>query len=125
VGGSLFVNKNMLTSLFGCAKSVGADFTCERNRLTSLEFSPSDVGGEFVCRWNQLSSLEFCPTTIGYGISFANNNFTDEFNSMFIGLSFEERNIFLKYQSYFDIWTPIFNTENMQGLIADIKDGLK
>ena len=145
VGGDFFCNSNQLTSLIGCPDKVGGDFYCGYNQLTSLEHCPTEIGGEFNCSGNKLTSLKWCPskvggefdcgnnkltslegchTTIGGKFYLDNNRFTKDFDDSFERLSEYERSIFAKYHSYYDIWTPEFNIDAMNDLIAEIKDGL-
>jgi hypothetical protein len=35
-----------------------------------------------------------------------------------------DQNIFIKYQSYYGIWTPELDEQAMDDLITEIKDGL-
>jgi hypothetical protein len=124
IDGDFFVFGNKLTSLKHCPTEIGGEFNCSGNKLTSLKWCPSKVGGEFDCGYNELSSLEGCSTTIGGKFYLHNNRFTKVFDDSFERLSEYERSIFAKYHSYYDIWTPEFNIDAMNDLIAEIKDGL-
>jgi hypothetical protein len=144
VGGDFFCNSNQLTSLIGCPDKVGGDFYCNGNKLTSLEacptvggsflcytneltsleHSPSEVGGRFYCSNNKLTSLEGCPT-VGGDFNCNDNKFPDTFYYSFMDLSHYDQLIFIKYQHYFNVWTPDFNIDGMNELIGEIKDGLK
>jgi hypothetical protein len=147
VGDMFDCRDNYLTSLEGCPKEVGGYFLCENNDLTSLKGCPNKVGGTFKCTINKITSLEYLPTEFNDGMCwFIDGNnlptvFTDLIISNFyIGdeddvLSFEDDDenflfnegffIFLKYQHYFDVWTPKFSIDNMKTLLDEIKDGLK
>jgi hypothetical protein len=92
--------------------------------LTTLEGCPKEVG-DFLCKNNQLTSLEFCPTEIGGDFSCRDNKFPKDFDDSFKRLSYYERYIFAKYQSYYDVWTPEFNIDGFNELVAEIRDGLE
>jgi hypothetical protein len=135
VSGDFICSYNSLTSLSGCPNIVGGSFYCQGNELKSLEFSPTKIGGNFNCYENKLSSLEFSPTEVNGDIRFVySNNFTLYFTDIFGNndifgatgvLSRNEMKIFFKYHHYYDVWTPEFNIDGMNELIAEIKDGLK
>jgi hypothetical protein len=134
---------NGLTTLIGCPVSVSGSFACSQNSLSSLEYCPNEVGNDFKCSHNILSTLEYCPKKIGGNLECHNNwkltslkGCPDEVggyvNCVFTkipneyhALENDEKKIFIGYQHYYDIWTPEFSEENMNGLIAEIKDGLK
>jgi hypothetical protein len=146
VGGDFKCAENNLTSLEHCPKEVGGNFNCNFNSLTSLKGCPTTIGGDFDCYRNKLSSFEYCPTDIqGGNFDFDENplpnQFREEYGFLFgiinhndddeddedvsIERLTDEQQIFLKYQSYFNVWTPGFNMEGMKDLIAEIKDGLR
>jgi hypothetical protein len=117
-----------LTSLEGCPYKVGEDFTCVNNRLTSLEGCITTVVGDFMCGRNQLTSLESFPITLGGNLYCNSNKLPSEIKDIFYKddtLSREDQRIFLKYQAYYDIWTPEFNIDGFNDLIAEIRDGLR
>jgi hypothetical protein len=111
---------NHLDSLEGGPKEVGGDFLCSENILTSLEYSPNKVGGDFVCKFNRLTSLEHCPVEVGGDLKCMHNYLPKEI----MGLDKLELGVFIKYQSYYDVWTPDLNMDGMNELVAEIKDGL-
>jgi hypothetical protein len=37
----------------------------------------------------------------------------------------EKHMTFVKYQSYYDVWLPMFNIDGFNELVAEINDGLK
>jgi hypothetical protein len=144
VSGDFDCSYTYLTSLKGCPKKIGGHFYCNVNKLSSLEHSPSVVGGCFICNNNKLTSLEHCPTKIGENFGCGGNKLTslEHFPTEVGGtlywmgnelpisfgvvseLTQDEQNTFMKYQSYYDIWTPMLNIDGMTDLIAEIKDGL-
>jgi hypothetical protein len=143
VGGDFSCVVNYLTSFEYCPSKVGGDFNCEYNEITSLKHCPTDVGGTFNCCNNSLTSLEYAPKRIGGNFFCTDNKFDVVFFKAFIELYTDayldfdadehvdfaddcsgDIRTFLKYHSYYDVWTPAFNKENMKGLIDDIKDGL-
>jgi hypothetical protein len=125
IGGDFLCRNNQLTSLEGCPKYVGGGFRCDENKLTSLEFCPTEIGRYFNCSVNQLTSLEFCPTEIGGDFSCSVNRFPEDFDDSFDRLSYYEQYILVKYQSYYDVWTPEFNIDGFNELVAEIRDGLR
>jgi hypothetical protein len=145
VNGDFDCSYSYMNSLKGCPKEVGGDFRCNVNRLTSLEYCPSVVGGSFFCNNNQLTSLEYCPSKISGHFGCSGNKITSfEYFPKEVGdtlawygqslpesfqvvseLPKDEQQIFMKYQSYYYVWTPKFNEEGMNELIAEIKDGLR
>jgi hypothetical protein len=128
VGGDFWCNNNKLTSLIGSPVTVGGNFKCDENILTSLEGCPSEFGGNFICTNNQINTLEFCPKVIGGRFVCYRNRLPDYFTELFRNeniLTWEEQAVLLKYQNYYDVWTPEFNIDGMNELIAEIKDGLK
>jgi hypothetical protein len=149
VGGDFYCTNNRLTSLEGCPITVGGGFYCDGNKLDSLEFCPIVVGGNFDCSYNELislvgcpvsvggifwcinnrlTSLEHCPNEIGDFLDCKNNKLSEEVYSLFSNnsvLSREDQCIFIKYQHYFVVWTPEFDIDAFNDLIAEIKDGLE
>jgi hypothetical protein len=123
--GDFWCTNNKLTSLEGCPTEIGGDFLCRNNQLTSLEGCTQSIGGYFNCSVNQLTSLEFCPTEIGGDFSCSVNRFPKDFDDSFERLSYYEQYILFKYQSYYDVWTPEFNIDGFNELVAEIRDGLR
>jgi hypothetical protein len=145
VGGYFYCSSNKLTSLEGspnmvgkqfdcsdnklkspehCPKKIGGTFNCGDNKLTTLKGSPVEVGGHFYCNDNKLKSLAYLDTKYGGNFYYGGNNLPGAYDEVY-NLSHDEQMIFIKYQSYFEVWTPEINEENMKDLIAEIKDGLK
>jgi hypothetical protein len=129
VGGYFMCGHNQLTSLVGCPNTVGGYFMCNNNQLTSLLGCPNEVDDYVNCNFNPFTTLEFCPTVVGgrffCGTTQLPNEYINLFNYSAKVLTLVEQPIFLKYQSYYDVWTPEFNLEGMNELVAEIKDGLK
>jgi hypothetical protein len=147
VSGYFNCSTNKLSSLKGCPNEVGGSFTCSYNReLTTLEYCPEIVGGElacdncsitslegctkevgrsFLCYNNMLTSLEYAPTTIGSGLQWFGNKFSLHVLDILKPLPLDEQITFLKYQAYYDIWTPNFNKTNAMVFIDEIRDGLR
>jgi hypothetical protein len=134
VTGFFVCHHNRLTSLENAPIEVGGSFTCCNNELTSLKGCPQIVGkntnpiidrGSFDCANNKLTSLEYCPTEVGGEFRCANNDLPQEFYVIYNALTSDEVKVLLKYQHYYDVWTPNFNEANMTGLVSDIKDGLR
>jgi hypothetical protein len=154
VRGDFNCTANAITSLVGCPTNVGGSFYCQDNNITSLEGCPTEVGGCFHCHYNELTSLVHFPSTVGASFSFGENKLPDGFGKLFSRLNQDdgdddwstwvdiydtrydatydvylyisnEEKIFIKYQSYFGIWLPKFNEDNMEMLISEIKDGLE
>jgi hypothetical protein len=145
VGGHFDCSKNKLHTLLGCLEMVGGAFNCSDNKLKSLKYCPIKVNGVgLYCMSNSLTSLEYCPTEIDV-LNCGNNKITsleycsttltnlywyynplpDELIHHLNRLSIEHISIFLKYQSYYDVWTPELNVDSMNGLVDEIKDGLR
>ena len=61
-----------LTSLEGCPKEVGGQFTCEDNELVSLEGGPK-TAGSYNCEFNKLTSLKGAPEKVKYDFNCSNN----------------------------------------------------
>jgi hypothetical protein len=116
---------NLLTSLEFCPNQVGNFFDCSGNKLISLEGCPGKVGGDFDFSYNVLTSLVYCPVDIGGYFYYKNNKLPFEFTSHIIDFTSQEQQLLLKYQHYFDVWTPDFNKAGMNDLVAEIKDGLR
>jgi hypothetical protein len=147
VTGYFNCSTNKLTSLEGCPKEVGTGFTCSYNRelsslehcpekiggefacdncsITSLEGGPKEVGRSFLCYNNILTSLEYAPTAIGTGLEWFGNKFSLDVLEILKPLPVDDQKVFLKYQPYYDVWTPAFIKANAIGLADDIKDGLR
>lgn len=123
VTGDFNCDGNRLTSLEGCSR-VGGNFYCRSNQLTSLNGSPISVGGDFYCTNNELTSLEGCTSSIG-GDFFCGKNKLPSIVTSFCQGDKEPIDIFLKYQSHFDVWENGFNEEGFKELLAEIEDGLK
>jgi hypothetical protein len=115
---------NELTTLEHCPIKVIKDFNCEDNQITSLLGSPRVLSGYFRCDTNKLTSLEHAPREVGSYFSCDNNPLLAGFISPYGELKQNEQKLIYKYMNYYDVWTPVFNKENMQMLIDDIKDGL-
>lgn len=124
VGNHFLCGYNHLTSLEHCPKEMPNIFDCSKNKLTSLEHSPQTVGGYYNCVENIISSLKWCPTKIGGELYCNLNNFPNHFNFSYEILTSEQKETLIKYQHYYEVWSPEFSEENMQLLIGDIKDGL-
>jgi hypothetical protein len=125
VMGDVDLCNNMLNYLPITFHRVTGDFYCSFNRLTSLEGCPKEVGGDFSCSYNKLTSLEHCPTDIGGDISFHSNDLPIPMLRDNKIITSEEMVIFVKYQSYYEVWLPEFNIDGMNELIAEIRDGLR
>jgi hypothetical protein len=128
VGGDFHCGWNQITSLEGCPKVVGVDFNCRDNKLKSLKGCPIEVD-DFNCVNNKLTSLVYCPVEVrGEFWCYDNPGLPSVFLESLcprFGLTQEEQHIFLKYQSYYDVWTPEFNIDGFNELISEIKDGLR
>jgi hypothetical protein len=129
VDGDVGLTDHTFTSLPLRFGKVSGGFSCTHGSLTSLEGCPKKVGKTFDCSYNLLSSLEFCPSEIGeeffcYGGYWDLDDIYETFEKDEI-LTNEEKKIFVRYQSYYDVWTPGFNVEGFNELIAEIKDGLQ
>lgn len=147
VGGHFNAYRNNVTSLVGCPTKVGGYFDVHNNKLASLEGSPTKVGGDFNCNDNKLISLEGAPKEILGKLSFGDNKIkslightasitdfskysfrSNQLPHLFISamarLSDDNLTIFIKYQNYYDVWTPGLDIQAMNDLIAEINDGL-
>jgi hypothetical protein len=137
VGGNFYCEENQLTSLKYCPIVGGGHINCRDNYLTSLEHCTKECFNGFLCDNNELTSLEFCPTEVGDKFCIDDNDLTQGFWVLWdvlwngiddidveYGLVTDEQLIFLRYQHYYQVWTPEFSEENMQLLIDDIKEGL-
>jgi Leucine-rich repeat (LRR) protein len=144
VSGFFLCNGNKLTSLEGCPITVGKGFSCEHNFLKSLEGCPKEVGLFCHCSNNFLTTPMYSPKKT-HSLDLHHNmlisligltgNITDQlllhknnlpkiFTNAFYNLSVNDQNIFIKYQSYYGIWTPELDEQAMDDLITEIKDGL-
>lgn len=61
-----------LTSLEGCPKYVGGEFSCEDNELVSLEGGPK-YAGSYNCEFNKLTSLKGAPEKVKWDFICSNN----------------------------------------------------
>jgi hypothetical protein len=104
---------------------IEGNFLCFDNKLTTLMGAPKTVTGVVSFSNNNLKSLKYCPTVIGGLIWYINNYFPQIFKDTMASLSRAERKTFHNYQHYYDVWTPVFSEENMEGLVEDIKGGLQ
>jgi hypothetical protein len=140
--GSYHCYGNKLTSLIGCPIKVGGEFNCANNKLSTLRYCPNIVGGEFNCTNNIIRTLKFSPSRVGNNFNCTDNciqsftNFTTDLvgefffannplSRLFGDLNTDGLNAVLKYHSYYDVWTPELNDENLSNLLEDIKDGLR
>lgn len=124
VGGEYDCSENKLTSLVGCPQQITYSFSCNDNKIHTLEHCPIDIGEDFNCNENRISSLFKMPKRIG-GDFYISSNPMPEFIEIYNTLEWEERQILFKYQSHYDVWTPLFDKQAMLDLVADIKDGLE
>jgi hypothetical protein len=131
---------NILTSLEHCPTSVGG-FYCSQNELTTLEHCPTKVLGPFECNSNPLQTLMYFPKTIGGNYIITSDKYTDAthlfedmLNKAFGDIQYDDDDnpylcdeslIAYKYMNYFEVWTPGFNIDAMNDLVAEIKDGLQ
>jgi hypothetical protein len=125
VDGDVMLNGKSLTTLPLRFNKVNGNFACYGNELTSLTGCPKEVSASFYCFGNQLTSLDGFPQKIGGAIHWNNNLFPEEFLYIYYSLQIDHKKIFLKYQSYYDVWTPDFDWDNTHALIDDIKDGFE
>jgi hypothetical protein len=125
VDGGVFLQNNQLRHVPLKFGKVSGDFDCSGNVINTLLGCPNEVGGSFDCSDNKLSSLEHCPKVVGGSFYYNFNNYPEPLFDAFGIISGRKFKIFLLYQSYYDVWTPEFNEENMKYLIAEIKDGLE
>jgi hypothetical protein len=127
VGGKFDCRDNKLRSLEYCPIEIGGDFDCSVNSLTSLKHSPKKIFGELDCRGNKLSTLEHTTDNIGGDLRCERNNLPWQFNAFYngVGSDIETIRTFLRYQRYYDVWTPEFNVENFYVLVDEINDGLE
>lgn len=124
VGTRFSIHGNRITSLLGAPREVGTYIDCESNQLTSLEHCPTKVSYLY-CGSNNISSLCYCPTEILIDILYDDDKMPIQFNKEYQNLHDSDKRLFIRYQHYYDVWTPEFNLENMQLLLDDIKDGLR
>jgi hypothetical protein len=135
VTGSVNLSGGDFTSIPLKFNKVKGDFDCANNNLTSLEGCPKVVTGYFFCQNNKLTSLNYCPKKVGIIFDFNNNSLPNEYHDGFMTLGISpdsdeddvlttKHKLFLKYQPYYDIWTPEFNLKGMNDLLADIEEGL-
>jgi hypothetical protein len=140
VSGSFGTIDIKLTSLRGCPKYVGGDFACNNCSLTSLEYGPVEVGGNFNCGINLLISLEGCPTKVGgnfncymnslstldfvpsdvggiYDLDY--NAYPPDFHKELHRIDDDLVTVVIKYHTYYDVWSPEFNSANLAILIKD------
>jgi hypothetical protein len=53
------------TSLLGCPKFVGGDFSCSSTKLTTFQYAPLEVGGNFTFYGVDIKSLKYAPKVGG------------------------------------------------------------
>jgi hypothetical protein len=125
INGGFNIFGNEITSLLGCPSVIGGHFHCRSNILTSLEGIPKEVGG-FNCTHNKLTSLEFCPIDIKDRFECERNSLPQVMSDFFTynSSTMEEQKVFIKYQRYYGVWTPEFNIDGFNELVAQIRDGL-
>ncbi len=116
-------SKNELISLKGVPSEMN-QFKCSENQLTSLEYGPVSVADVFDISYNKLENFLHAPKNIGFECLMMDTGLPWEFDA-FRKLSPEQKNVFLKYQEYHDIWTPDLNQENLYDFIKEIRDGLR
>ena len=56
---------NNLTSLEGCPKWVGGDFSCHYNKLLDIDCGIQMVDGNFYCQNNKITTLKGSPKSVG------------------------------------------------------------
>lgn len=123
-GKDFYCQDNFLTSLEYCPKIVKGYFSCASNKLTTLEHSPTSNIDKFYCGQNQITTLEHCTTRVNIEFNCYTNNLPESFVDSFRILSNDEQLVFIKYMQDYEVWLPRFSEENVQLLIADIKEGL-
>jgi hypothetical protein len=150
VSDSFYCSSNKLTSLAHGPVTIGGIFDCRYNLLATLEHCPIKMGN-FDCTFNDLNTLYHFPNEVTserisfFDIDYCNtkydnkglNDFRKVLFENFIGEDYDndaddndpylsdEIRIVYKYMKYYDVWTPEFNIDGMNELIAEIKDGLK
>ena len=77
VSGFFYCGQNQLTSLKGCPREVGREFSCRNNQLTGLKGAPREVGGTFICSQNHLTSLQYSPREVGKDFNCSGNLLTN------------------------------------------------
>jgi hypothetical protein len=103
---------------------VTGDFICYYNALTSLDGCPTKVGGDFYCSYNQLETLQHCVKEVGGHFTCGGNDLIIIVSSILDTLSRKEMQLFLRYQNYYEVWSPSLNVCNMNELISDLKNNL-
>jgi hypothetical protein len=125
VGDSFYCSGNMLTSLEYCPKKIGKHFSCWGNNLKSLEHCPSEVGGAFDCSNNELTTLHNISINVGREFFINDTYLPEELVAVFTELTDLEMGLFIKYQAYYDVWTPELDLDGAKALVAELKDGLR
>ena len=77
VSGSVYLAGRGLTRFPFQFGRVGRNFWCERNWLTSLDGCPRTVGGGFWCSGNRLTSLDGCPREVGESFGCSTDGLVD------------------------------------------------
>ena len=65
VTGYFSCSYNNLTSLKGCPKWVGGDFSCHYNKLLDIDCDIQIVDGAFYCQNNRITTLKGSPKYVG------------------------------------------------------------
>lgn len=125
VTGKFNCAQNKLKTLKGSPREIGGYFRCGGNRLNDLVGGPHTVGGSYNCGYNKLTSLYGVASRIGGDFYCSDNENLRIFLHLFSRLDFPERKLFMRFNNYYDIWTPEFDKQAMLDLIEDIKDGLR
>lgn len=124
INGFFACSNNEITSLKNGPVTIGSAFFCDDNFLKNLEGAPEKIGREFVCTGNKLTTLMDMPVnSVDY--LFYGNPLPDYLLDTCARLNYEEVGVFIKYQNHYDVWTPEFNQEKFDELIAEIQDGLR
>lgn len=130
-------------------RHVSGDFDCSfLVNLTTLKGSPIEVGGTFNCASTSVQSLEYAPKSaeklvFDNTIKSLSTNCNCDFKLVHMlvrnsnpveGLpktilqNMAHMPIVFKYQNYYDVWNNndgLFNEQEFNSLITEIKEGLK
>lgn len=97
-----FVLPPSITSLKGCPKYVGGNFSCTSCNITSLQYAPIHVGGTFLCDCTAITNLIGSPIEVGESFICSNNLNLVSFKgaSCIVGGAFVGENIGVESTKY-------------------------
>lgn len=125
IKGNLICDHNNIRTFKRFPEYVGGNVSCNFNQLASFEFAPKTINGDFKFAHNKFKSLEHFPENVKGKIFCGDKNSLQVFYTHHHrSLTLDQKAIFSKYHSYFEVWNPDFNIFGFDDLIKEIKEGL-